>query len=211
VKAQSDHFETKCDWHSESQHGPTSLWRAALNALLLLPLYHFTSFLPPSFSIKQPTYFEHHTRLSSLSSHHQDIHSIRSFSFLPIHPPSDENTMSDNHQAHGSDNEQAAPVTPTMKRALAFIDLQASVESSSAEGSSATSLPTETTTASSPSAIPASNTQQRSAYVWPQPRRRPAPAAQTIDSGIRRTPAGIRALSVATQSSTCILHPDVTT
>lgn len=113
--------------------------------------------------------------------------------------------MSDHKNSNpGSDNEQAAPVTPTMKRALAIIDLQAS-----AEGLSATPLPTEASI-TSPIATPISGRQNRSSYVWPQPRTRSTPATETVDSGVRRTPAGIRALSESRKSSQCTLQPDAT-
>ena len=122
--------------------------------------------------------------------------------------------MSDHNNSNGgSDNEQDAPVTPTMEHALAIVDSQASEERSNATPLSAEASITSPTEASitSPSATPVSSTQNWSAYVWPQPRGRPARATETPDSGIRRTPAGIRALSVATQSSMCTLQSDATT
>jgi hypothetical protein len=122
--------------------------------------------------------------------------------------------MSDHNNSNGgSDNEQEAPVTPTMERALAIVDSLASEERSNE-----TPLPIEAsitsptdTSITSPSVTPVSTTQTRSAFVWPQPRSRPARATETPDRGIRRTPAGIRALSVATQSSMCTLQSDATT
>jgi hypothetical protein len=113
--------------------------------------------------------------------------------------------MSDHKNSNPcSDNEQAAPVTPTMKRALAIVDLQAS-----AEGASTTPLPTEASI-TSPIATPINGTPNRSSYVWSQPRTRSTPANETVDSGVRRTPAGIRALSESRKSSKCTLQSDET-
>ena len=113
--------------------------------------------------------------------------------------------MSDQGSQHSNESKQAAPLTPTMKHALAIVDQQVSDERSSA-----TPLPTEATI-TSPSAIPAGNTQSRSSYNWPQSRGRATPATGTVDPGIRRTPAGIRVASIASQSSMCTFQSDATT
>jgi hypothetical protein len=73
------------DWHSESQHGPTFLWLAALNtfSLLLLPSFFFF--------IKQPTQIEQLNRLYSpsftlLHHHHHHHHHDTTLSPFPPTP-----------------------------------------------------------------------------------------------------------------------------
>jgi hypothetical protein len=153
--------------------------------------------------MKQPTYFEHSIRLSSLSF--TLYHGILSFflSLLSL-PHSDGTKMSDHESNHSSDREQDDTVDPFMEEALEIIDSQAR-----AERSSATPLPAEAIT-TSPSAIPIGTTQNRPSYNWPQPRARASPATGTVDPGIRRTPAGIRALSESRQSSMCTLQSGAT-
>jgi hypothetical protein len=112
--------------------------------------------------------------------------------------------MSDHESNHSSDREQDDTVDPFMEEALEIVDSQAR-----AERSSATPLPAEAIT-TSPSAIPIGTTQNRSSYNWLQPRARASPATGTVDPGIRRTPAGIRALSESRQSSMCTLQSGAT-
>jgi hypothetical protein len=113
--------------------------------------------------------------------------------------------MSDHESNHENLSEQDPSVSPTMKHVYQFIDKNAR-----AERSSATPLHTE---AFLPPLrpIPVGSTQRSTPFIWPQPRGTPSTPGETVDSGTRRTPAAIRAASVARQSSMCTLQSDATT
>jgi hypothetical protein len=113
--------------------------------------------------------------------------------------------MSDHESNHENLSDQDPSVSPTMKSVYQFIDSNAR-----AERSSATPLPTEASLPP-PRPIPVGSTQRSSPFIWPQPRGTPSTPGETVDSGTRRTPAAIRAASVARQSSMCIFQSDATT
>jgi hypothetical protein len=165
-----------------------------------LPLYLLPSFLLLSYKATHILRAPHSTFFAFL--HTLPRHPF--FLSLLSLPHSDGTKMSDHESNHSSDREQDNTVDPFMVEALEIVDSQAR-----AERSSATPLPAEAIT-TSPSAIPIGTTQNRSSYNWPQPRARASPATETVDPGIRRTPAGIRALSESRQSSMCTLQSGAT-